>query len=57
MLSLAVLIFIILTASVYTEMNAITKGASLGIYKQDRDRGSDAEIGGSQPYVLLMGRR
>lgn len=51
------LIFIIPTASVYTEMNAISKGASLGIYKQGRDRGSDAEVGGSQPYVELMGRR
>ncbi|KJA30201.1 hypothetical protein HYPSUDRAFT_175504 [Hypholoma sublateritium FD-334 SS-4] len=44
-------------ASVYTEMNAISKSASLGIYRQDRDRGSDAEVGGSQPYVKLMGRR
>ncbi|KAF8974487.1 hypothetical protein BDZ97DRAFT_1911666 [Flammula alnicola] len=44
-------------ASVYTEMNAITKGVSLGIYNKDKERGSDAEKGGSQPYVELMGRR
>ncbi|KAF8640015.1 hypothetical protein AX17_001259 [Amanita inopinata Kibby_2008] len=46
-------------AVVYTEMNAITKGVSLGIYhdKQSIQRGKDAEKGGEQPYVDLMGRR
>jgi hypothetical protein len=45
------------TASVYAEMNAISKGMSLGIYSKDKDKGLEAEIGGSQPYVDIMGRR
>ncbi|KAF4619664.1 hypothetical protein D9613_005009 [Agrocybe pediades] len=44
-------------ASVYTEMNAITKGVSLGLYDKDKERGQEAAKGGSQPYVELMGRR
>ena len=47
----------ILVASVYTEMNAVTKGVSLGIYNKDTERGSEAVVNGSQPYVELMGRR
>ncbi|KAI9063276.1 hypothetical protein FKP32DRAFT_1592727 [Trametes sanguinea] len=44
-------------ASVYTEMNAVTKGVSLGIYKDGEQRGKEASRTGSQPYVELMGRR
>lgn len=45
-------------ASVYTEMNAISKGVSLGVY--DKKRKADlkaAHGGGAQPYVDLLGRR
>ncbi|KZT20375.1 hypothetical protein NEOLEDRAFT_1075772 [Neolentinus lepideus HHB14362 ss-1] len=44
-------------ASVYTEMNAITKGVSIGIYKESK-KGEvpEPDKGGSQPYVDLMGR-
>lgn len=45
-------------ASVYTEMNAISKGVSLGLY--DKKRETDlkaAHAGGAQPYVDLLGRR
>jgi hypothetical protein len=38
-------------------MNAVSKGLSLGIYKSDEERGREAKMGGSQPYVELMGRR
>lgn len=41
----------------YTELNAVSKGISLGIFKKDVDRGVDAAKDGSQPYVELMGRR
>ncbi|KAI0661016.1 hypothetical protein C8Q70DRAFT_1044290 [Cubamyces menziesii] len=44
-------------ASVYTEMNAVSKGVSLGIYRDGEGRGMDASRTGSQPYVQLMGRR
>ncbi|KZT74355.1 hypothetical protein DAEQUDRAFT_701623 [Daedalea quercina L-15889] len=44
-------------ASVYTEMNAITKGVSLGIFDTNKGKGVEAALGGSQPYVDLMGRR
>ncbi|KAJ7129582.1 hypothetical protein C8R44DRAFT_82192 [Mycena epipterygia] len=44
-------------ASVYTELNAISKGVSMGIYKKGTERAMEAPIGGSQPYVELMGRR
>ncbi|KAI0092018.1 hypothetical protein BDY19DRAFT_990766 [Irpex rosettiformis] len=44
-------------ASVYTEMNAISKGVSIGIYSKDKKDGVEADKGGSQPYVDLMGRR
>ncbi|KAK0191044.1 hypothetical protein F5146DRAFT_931348 [Armillaria mellea] len=43
-------------ASVYTEMNALSKGVSLGIYKDGKQKGLDAIRGGSQPYAELMGR-
>lgn len=44
-------------ASVYTEMNAISKGVSLGIYGEGKRKGIEASKDGSQPYVDLMGRR
>ena len=44
-------------ASVYTEMNAISKGISLGIYEASKNRGLEATKSGSQPYVDIMGRR
>ncbi|KAI0068645.1 hypothetical protein BV25DRAFT_1817543 [Artomyces pyxidatus] len=43
-------------ASVYTEMNAIAKGVSLGIYDKSKQKGIDASPS-AQPYVDLMGRR
>lgn len=44
-------------ATVYTEMNAISKGVSLGIYEGGKQQGREASKDGSQPYVDLMGRR
>ncbi|KAF9268051.1 hypothetical protein L218DRAFT_918285 [Marasmius fiardii PR-910] len=44
-------------ASVYTEMNAISKGVSLGIFKAGKEKGLDAARGGTQPYVDFIGRR
>ncbi|GJE84210.1 hypothetical protein PsYK624_002860 [Phanerochaete sordida] len=44
-------------ASVYTEMNAISKGVSIGLYDAAKQKGVEASRGGSQPYVDLMGRR
>lgn len=44
-------------ASVYTELNAVSKGTSLGVFTKDDDRGVEAAKGGSQPYIELMGRR
>ncbi|KAF9464476.1 hypothetical protein BDZ94DRAFT_1162134 [Collybia nuda] len=44
-------------ASAYTEMNAVTKGVSLGIHKHGEERNMEATKGGSQSYVELMGRR
>ncbi|PFH52791.1 hypothetical protein AMATHDRAFT_1834 [Amanita thiersii Skay4041] len=44
------------SASVYTEMNAISKGVSLGIYEQGKQYGLDADKQGSQPYVDIMNR-
>lgn len=44
-------------ASVYTEMNAVTKGVSLGIYESGKERGMEAIKGGSQSYIEFMGRR
>ncbi|KAJ3866084.1 hypothetical protein EV359DRAFT_72057 [Lentinula novae-zelandiae] len=44
-------------ASSYTEMNALSKGVSLGIYKEGKQKGLEAAKGGTQPYVDLMGRR
>ncbi|PPQ98513.1 hypothetical protein CVT24_004004 [Panaeolus cyanescens] len=36
-------------ASVYTELNALTKGISLGLYHKDVDRGEEAPKDGAQP--------
>lgn len=46
-------------ASVYTEMNAVSKGVSLGIYDKKREASLDIAhtTGGAQPYVDLLGRR
>ncbi|TFK43459.1 hypothetical protein BDQ12DRAFT_731481 [Crucibulum laeve] len=44
-------------ASVYTEMNAVSKGVSLGCFEKGREMGMEATRTGSQPYVELMGRR
>ncbi|KAG6873771.1 hypothetical protein C0995_011590 [Termitomyces sp. Mi166 len=44
-------------ASVYTEMNAMAKGVSLGIHQGGKEQGMEAVKGGSQSYIELMGRR
>ncbi|KAL5527335.1 hypothetical protein ACEPAG_6126 [Sanghuangporus baumii] len=44
-------------ASAYTEMNAISKGVSLGIFEKNKGKGVEPVKGESQPYVDLMGRR
>ncbi|KAI0308853.1 hypothetical protein OF83DRAFT_1253700 [Amylostereum chailletii] len=44
-------------ASVYTELNAISKGVSLGIYDKRKQKNIEASPTGAQPYVELMGRR
>lgn len=46
-----------LAASVYTEMNAISKGVAIGLYDEAKRNGVEANKGGAQPYVDLMGRR
>ncbi|KAI5124919.1 hypothetical protein M0805_007347 [Coniferiporia weirii] len=44
-------------ASAYTEMNAISKGVSIGVFEKSKGRGLELVKGESQPYVDLMGRR
>ncbi|KAJ8587433.1 hypothetical protein M405DRAFT_310780 [Rhizopogon salebrosus TDB-379] len=44
-------------ASVYTEMNAISKGVALGLFDETRKREIEPIKDGTQPYVDLMGRR
>lgn len=44
-------------ASVYTEMNAISKGVSLGLIDESRKKEIEILPEGKQPYVDLMGRR
>ncbi|KAF5363885.1 hypothetical protein D9756_000451 [Leucocoprinus leucothites] len=46
-----------ISASVYTEMNAVSKGISLGVFKEGKGQGMEASSKGSQPYVDIMGRR
>lgn len=45
------------TASAYTEINAISKGVSLGIEEKDKGKNLEASRVGTQPYIDLMGRR
>jgi len=42
-------------ASVYTEMNATSKGISLGMFGAGKN--ADYEVGSAQPFVELMGRQ
>ncbi|KAF8517789.1 hypothetical protein JB92DRAFT_2809579 [Gautieria morchelliformis] len=44
-------------ASVYTEMNATSKGVRLGIFEEGKGKGMEATQGDGQPYVDFMGRR
>lgn len=44
-------------ASVYTEMNATSKGVKLGIFEEGKGKNMEASQEGSQPYVDFMGRR
>lgn len=44
-------------ASVYTEANAVSKGASLGVIEETRKKATETLPEGEQPYVDLMGRR
>ncbi|KAF8529189.1 hypothetical protein BU17DRAFT_73363 [Hysterangium stoloniferum] len=44
-------------ASVYTELNATSKGVKLGIFEEGKGKGMEAAQEGSQPYVDFMGRR
>ncbi|KAF7292392.1 Glutamine synthetase [Mycena chlorophos] len=44
-------------ASVFTELNAISKGIAIGKYKKSAAAGMEASPKGTQPYVDLMGRR
>lgn len=46
-----------LIASAYTEMNAISKGVSIGIFNESKAKGVELAKGESQPYIDLMGRR
>ncbi|OAX44571.1 hypothetical protein K503DRAFT_825731 [Rhizopogon vinicolor AM-OR11-026] len=44
-------------ASVYTDMNAISKGVSLGLFDESRKKEIEPIKDGTQPYVDLLGRR
>ncbi|EIW82120.1 hypothetical protein CONPUDRAFT_102921 [Coniophora puteana RWD-64-598 SS2] len=44
-------------ASAYTEMNAISKGVSIGVFKTSKKEEMERYEGGAQPYIDLMGRR
>ncbi|KAG0709713.1 hypothetical protein DFH29DRAFT_885492 [Suillus ampliporus] len=44
-------------ASVYTEMNAISKGVSLGLFDETRKKEIEPTKDSTQPYVDLLGRR
>ncbi|KAH8830481.1 hypothetical protein DL96DRAFT_1785244 [Flagelloscypha sp. PMI_526] len=44
-------------ASVYTELNALSKGASIGRYASDKTKELEATPNGNQPYVEFMGRK
>ena len=45
------------TASMYTDMNAVSKGVSIGVYNPGKSKEALKSIDGAQPYVDLMGRR
>ncbi|KAG2156137.1 hypothetical protein DEU56DRAFT_765719 [Suillus clintonianus] len=44
-------------ASVYTEMNAISKGVSIGLFDKTRKKEIEPIKDSTQPYVDLLGRR
>jgi len=44
-------------AAAYTEMNAISKGVSIGVFDRAKGKGVELQQGQAQPYVDLMGRR
>ncbi|TDL29570.1 hypothetical protein BD410DRAFT_709803 [Rickenella mellea] len=44
-------------ASAYTEMNAISKGVSIGVFDDSKGKGVDLKKGDAQPFVDFMGRR
>ncbi|TFK75834.1 hypothetical protein BDN72DRAFT_831278 [Pluteus cervinus] len=44
-------------ATVYTEMNAISKGISLGLVEDKKGKGLEASREGTQPFIEIMGRR
>jgi hypothetical protein len=44
-------------ASAYTDMNAISKGVSLGIYEKGQERSMEATMIGAQSYADILGRR
>ncbi|KAF9267696.1 hypothetical protein L218DRAFT_814690, partial [Marasmius fiardii PR-910] len=44
-------------ASVYTEMNAKSKGVTVGVYSAGTEKNLEATKGGAQPYVEFIGRR
>ncbi len=57
-LTFFLLLFIrLFLASVYTEMNAVSKGLSLGLFDEGKRKNTEASPTGTQPYVELMGRR
>ncbi|KAJ2936939.1 hypothetical protein H1R20_g179, partial [Candolleomyces eurysporus] len=39
------------------EMNAVSKGITLGLYDKKKEQGLEASTNGAQPYVELIGRR
>ena len=50
-------VLILYAASAYTEMNAVSKGVSIGVHASGKGKEASRSTGGSQPYVELMGRR
>jgi len=54
---LSSVIQILRIASVYTEMNAVSKGVSIGVYSPNKGKASQKSVDGAQPYVNLMDRR
>jgi len=54
---LSMLIRSLRAASVYTEMNAVSKGVSIGVYSPNKERAPHKSMNETQPYVELMDRR